>query len=802
MQILNINNKNSSVYLKEKQPSKKLNHFSQMKFNKGRLISPAFAGRVQCPFLSTKQISLINDTILNKFGNITINELKNELKIVQKKFTDLTESSFLSNIIPKCEFANIKDFDKVISYMKEKHMQLFVIEDIDISSSLAYLQTKRNPNDQVKIVKVPLENLAQKARAHSKKNPAIILTKYSIDSLEKMAQEKPEEFNKILKYTNFLYPKNSINGVNAFSLTGVKEIIEKGLTKEGDEKEIEKFLKICEENIKKYSSDESTSLKFHEIRNKLRYSLDSLIQRLKYRHRFFEKHDDTFMPVARLMRQMQARAGFDFFSSNIPEELSELRNSILKHTTLLTPIKLNRFLESLYGKISAKTNGNEVYYLPTFDKPKSFNYMLGSYFRINNIPKEKLVKDLSQIGPNQKVVVLDDYIGSGETMISQFEKLQKAGIDKKNIVLASLVSTKRGMDALTQHTKNVVSCKVISQYDVKRTGMYHSTAQAEDRFKLRELTSNTLIGGYNGGLDNFSTFYMTPNNNNNLFFSNIAPGFVMSSHGIKAAFNTFDQTIKKADLNSLKENELNEIIEIYKKANALIPNCIIKKIAELTPNNSDNLITVLHTYGKIQKPQIEPEIIAYLKTALADIDVKKVNNIFVIDNIMDVCNYLNVEPPIKFVSSMLNELQNPKTKVNADVLLHFYLKLINQLSPMKDINVRIAEIIKNLKPEQIIKFNILEDVLQIYNHNNAKIPQTILKRVYEVMDKVGEKNISLELFTLILKTPQIDDTKLDKLVCQKWWASIPESRKQSADQVVLDFFDKNVVEKGGNCENR
>jgi len=499
---------------------------------------------------------------------------------------------------------------------------------------------------------------------------------------------------------------------------------------------------------------------------------------------------------------MQTNAGYEFFATDKSKEFTYFRNSILRHTTLLTPIKLNLCLKDLHDKIVAQTSGNEVYYLPKFDKPKSFNYMLSSYFRINDIPKEKLVKDLSQIKPNQKVVILDDYIGSGESMIAQLQKMQKANINTKNVIIASLVTTKRGLEALSQHTSNIISSKIISQYDVKKTGAYHSRTQAEDRIKLRELSADVLIGGYNGGLDNFSTFYMTPNNNNNIFFSNIAPGFVMSSHGIKAAFNTFDQTIKEANLDCLKEKELNEIIELYKKANAILPECIIKKISELTPNNSDNLISVLNTYGKMEKPQISPEIANYLKASLADIDVKKVNNIFVIDNIMDVCNYLDIEPPIKFVSSMINALHDPKTKVADDVLLHFYLKLIDKLSPMTGVTNKIAEIIKNLKPEQIVKFNILEDVLQIYNYHNAKPPQTILKRIYEVMDKVGEKNISLELFTLILKTPQIDETKLDRTVCEKWWATIPEARKQTADQAVLDFFDNKIANKGGIYENR
>ena len=79
----------------------------------------------------------------------------------------------------------------------------------------------------------------------------------------------------------------------------------------------------------------------------------------------------------------------------------------------------------------------------------------------------------------------------------------------------------------------------------------------------------------------------------------------------------------------------------------------------------------------------------------------------------------------------------------------------------------------------------------------SKPPQTILKRIYEVMDKVGEKNISLELFTLILKTPQIDETKLDKTVCEKWWATIPDGVKKRSDEVVLKFFNYSASDEGG-----
>lgn len=767
-------------------------------YDKGHGNSLAFLGKVQCDFLKKDQIALINNSILTKFGNITKAELKSEIAKMQEQYPDFNEKVFLKNIVGKCEFCNIKDFDHVLKYIRDNRMHLLVTEDIDLSSSLAYLQTKRNPMHHIKLSKIPFENLANKACSQSKKNPAILITKFSLENLNKLAEENPEDFFKIVKNTNFIYPHGSINGVNALSLTNAKEIIQKSLTPKCDEDEIEKFLNLCNKSIQEFSPDKPIEIKFHEIRNLLPYSMDALAERLKYRHRFFEKHDNTFMPMARIMRQIQANAGHTLLNANTKDIPSLFSDSILKHTTLLTPIKLNLELKDLHEKISEKTNNNEVYYLPKFDKPKSFNYILSSYFMINNIPKSKLINDLSQINPEQKVVLLDDYIGSGESMIEQFNKLKEANIDPNNIIIASLVSTKRGLEALREHTSNIITSKVISQYDIEKTSAYKNAHSFDEKQKLREISNHALIGGYNGGLDNFSTFYMTPNNNNNLFFSNIAPGFVISSYGIKAAFNTFDQTIKEADLSHLSAKELNEIIEIYKKANGVIPECIIEKIAELTPNDTNNLITVLNTYGKMEKPFIKPQIEAYLKTSLADIDIKKVNNIFVIDNIMDVCNYLGIEPPIKFVSAMLNELKNNKTKVNSDVLLHFYLKLIDQLSPMKDVNIRISEIIKGLRPEQIIKFNILEDVLQISNYLNIKLPQSILKRIYEVIDNVAEKNISLNLFTMILKTPQIDHSKLDKKVCTKWWSTIPTNVKQSADKVVWQFFYTEKIEEGGN----
>lgn len=767
-------------------------------YDKGHGNSLAFLGKVQCDFLEKDQIALINNSILTKFGNITKAELKSEIAKMQEEYPDFNEKVFLKNIVGKCEFCNIKDFDHVLKYIRDNRMNLLVTEDIDLSSSLAYLQTKRNPMHHIKLSKIPFENLANKACSQSKKNPAILITKFSLENLNKLAEENPEDFFKIVKNTNFIYPHGSINGINALSLTNAKEIVQKSLTPKCDEDEIEKFLNLCNKSIQEFSPDKPVEIKFHEIRNLLPYSMDALAERLKYRHRFFEKHDDTFMPMARIMRQIQANAGHDLLAPNTSNDSSLFRDSILKHTTLLTPIKLNLGLKYLHEKISEKTNNNEVYYLPKFDKPKSFNYILSSYFMINNIPKSKLINNLSQIKPEQKVILLDDYIGSGESMIEQFNKLKEANIHTNNIIIASLVSTKRGLEALREHTSNIITSKVISQYDIEKTSAYKNTSSFDEKQKLREISNHALIGGYNGGLDNFSTFYMTPNNNNNLFFSNIAPGFVISSYGIKAAFNTFDQTIKEADLSHLSTKELNEIIEIYKKANGVIPECIIEKIAELTPNDTNNLISVLNTYGKMEKPFIKPQIEAYLKTSLADIDIKKVNNIFVIDNIMDVCNYLGIEPPIKFVSAMLNELKNNKTKVDSDVLLHFYLKLIDQLSPMKDVNIRISEIIKGLKPEQIIKFNILEDVLQISNYLNIKLPQSILKRIYEVIDNVAEKNISLNLFTMILKTPQIDHSKLDKKVCTKWWSTIPTNIKQSADKVVWQFFNTEKIEEGGN----
>ncbi len=758
-----------------------------------------FSGKVQSDFLNSKQISLITNSIINKFPDITSAELKKHIENTSKLFPHFNEKEFIKNIVTKCEFANVKDFDIVLDYIRNGHFHLLVAEDIDISNSLAYLQTKRNPNSHIKISNVEPENLATKISTMKKRNPAIIISKFSLQSLEKLAKDSPEEFFKIVKYANFIYPHGSINGINAFSLTGINEIIKKSLYSECDENIIQNFLNLCKENIQKFSPNEPVEIKFHDIRNIIPYSMDALVNSLKYKHRFFEKHDSTFMPMARIMRKMQDNAGYNLFATDMPTPFENFRNAIFKHSILYTPIKINQSLKNIHKLISEKFNNEEiVYYLPTANKPKSFNYILGSYFLINDIPKEKLVKDLSKISPTQKVVILDDYIGSGESMINHFQNLQKQNIKKENIIIASLVTTKRGLDAIKKHTSNIISNQIISQFDIAKTAAYKTEKIILNKKKLESIAADSLIGGYNGGLDNFSTFYMTPNNNNNLFFANIAPGFVLSSYGIKAAFNTFDETIKLANLDSLSPKDLNEIIEIYKQANAIIPECIINKIAEITPNDTSNLITVLNTYGKIKNPQISLKIRNYLKNSLADIDIRKVDNIFLVDNIMDVCKYLEIEPPIKFVAQMVNELQNPKSKVSDDVLLHFYLKLIDQLSPIKEVNARITEIINNLKPNNLIKFNILEDVLKISIYNSIKLPKNILKRLNEIIDNVPKQGISLELLALILKTPQIDKSKLNKVIFEKWWANIPENIKTKTEPIITEYFaQNNITESAG-----
>lgn len=755
--------------------------------NNGNEIS--FKGKIQCDFISGSQIAMINDFILNKFGDISEAAVREEICKLKEDYPNFNEDTFVENITAKSEFCNVKDYDKVLNYIRENNMTLVVFEDIDTSNALAYLQTKRNSKDHIKMVRSTYENLPTKIMKSAKKNPAILLTKFSIESLTKLEKNAPEQFYTIVKNANFIYPKGSINGVNAFSVTSAKEIAKKGLTPECDEKVVSDFLALCEKSVKEYATDKDVNVKFHEVRNPMSYSIGALCRRLRYRHRFFEKHDETFMPMARIMRQIQRNSGYHFYSFDETDKtFLSFRDSVFKHSTLLTPIKMNLTLKKLHDTITKYTKGKEVYYLPEFDRPKSYNFMLGSYFLINNVSKDKLVKDLSTIKPDQKVVLLDDYVGSGESMITQFEDMKKKGVKPENIILVSLATTKRGLDAVKSHTPNLITGKIVSEFNIQKTNAYLSTPFPLEKEKLKEISKRALIGGYSDGMGDFSTYYMTPNNNNNLFFSNIAPGFVISSHGIKPAFNTFDKTIKTADLSFLTEKELGEVIEIYKKANAILPECIISKIAELTPTDTNNLITVLNTFGKMKSPEIKPEIKEYLKKSLADIDTKKVDNIFVIDNIMDVCKYLNIEPPIRFVSSMLNELQNPKTKVSQDVLLHFYLRLINQLSPMEDVNKRVMDIIKDIKPQQLVKFNILEDILQIYNFHKKKPASNIEKKLYEVMENVEQKNISLELFTLILKTPHLDKSKLDKNICAKWWDTIPQQIKDGVDDVVLQFF--------------
>ena len=750
-----------------------------------------FAGKVQCDFLNQGQISLINNSLINNFGDITSLDLKKQIAQIQKTNPNFNEKQFIRNIVSKCEFCNIKDYDVLLDYVRRGHFQLFAIDDIGIGSALSYLQTKRNPKVRIKITKIPFENFPEKAEHIHKKKPAIIISKFNLEKLENLAKTAPDKFFKIVKNTNFIYPHGTLNGINAFSLTGAEEIVQKSTYHACDEKEIAKFLKICQDNINKFSPDKPVEIKFHDVRNIIPYSMDALLHRLKYKHRFFEKHDNTFMPIARIMKKFQEDAGCKLFDANMPESFGYFRDSLLKHSSLYTPIKLNRSLKALHKQISMRTKGKDVvYYLPKSTEPKSFNYILSSYFLINNIPREKLVKDLSTVNKNQIVVVLDDYIGSGKSILEKLNYLLENNIEKNNIILSSIVATKRGLEVIKQHHTNIITNKIISQFDIEKSTKYKNLANETNKKELASVANNYLIGGYNGGLDNFSTFYMTPNNNNNVFFANIAPGFVISSYGIKTAFNTFDETIQKANLDSLTEEDLNEIIEIYKKANALIPECIIRKIAQLTPKNTENFITVLNTYGKITNPKIPEDIATYLKKSLANIDVQKVDNIFLVDNILDVCKYINSEIPNKFFAQMVNELQNPKTNIPDDVLLHFYTRLIEQLKPIKEVKDRVFKIINNLKPEQLIKFNILEDILKISEENNFTLPINIELRLHEVLNNIDKDGISIELLSLILHHSQFNSAceGIYKNSLNNWWEKIPLNIKQESDEAVINYF--------------
>ena len=301
-----------------------------------------------------------------------------------------------------------------------------------------------------------------------------------------------------------------------------------------------------------------------------------------------------------------------------------------------------------------------------------------------------------------------------------------------------------------------------------------------------------IIGGYNGGKDDFSTFYMSPNNNNNLFFANIAPGFVVSSYGIKPAFNTFNDTIIKSDLSKLLLSDVGEIVNIYKKNNAVLPECLIRKISQIAPNDTEHLITVLNTYGKTKPETIPSDIANYLQKGLANIDIQKIDNIFLIDNIMDICKILKVEPPIKFVAQMINELQSSKSKIGDDVLLHFYLKLIDQLAPIKEVNEKIYSIIKNLTPEQMTKFNILEDIFEISDKHYFPIPNNVTKRVKEILKNIEHNGISMELLNLIIKTRQIDIELLDKAAIKKWWTNLPEYVRSKASLDITSYINDNI----------
>ncbi|MDD3766656.1 MAG: phosphoribosyltransferase [Eubacteriales bacterium] len=737
----------------------------------------------------------LENILIERFENMTSQDLEREIKTAIARNPLISRKKLLKTIAANTQFANVKSFDLILKEIKKRNLHLVVSDDVGIGSSLAYLLTKRADYDDLSISFVPPQELAAKITKLTRKKlkvetpsadiikrlkeskshdyakerlqtlenvnivknidksqkSAIILGKFSLEHLVNLAQTSPSDFMAIVQNTVFIHPENIINGVSLFTLTSAGQVVNNALKAQSDENLLNNFIQLTKETAKKQGIDDTPLPDIITIKNPLPPTTAHIAANLAYKHKFYNGSESFDTPMIEILRAFQKNSDIDLFAKNASDEFKFFQNSILKHTNLYTPIKINKALQSIHRQIMEKSDNKPVYYyLPKFSKPKSFNYIMSTYFLLNNIPRERVIRDLSEVdSQDAKIVILDDFIGSGKSVMNLVKKIKAQGFSQNNIIVASIIATSQACEQFDEIADGVIYQK-IEQFDIKKCEGFKELKENEKE-KISELANKILIGGYDDGQYNFSTFYMTPNNNNNIFLANIAPKFIQSTQGIKISFNTFDNTIVQSSLDNINKEFLIKILNSYKKVNGVLPDNVIRKMIEFFPFESVFLIDILNSYGKDTNNPVPFDIQEYLKYSLENFDPENIKNTGILKNIFDMNSRINIQMS-ENITNYFNDIfkDNVQKTAAPEIILNFYKNTGDKSTLAPESKDFIQRTLKSLKPENIRNINMLEDILDICNNDKKILPPNILKKTNEVLNNIDNKGLSLELFSLIL----------------------------------------------------
>lgn len=245
---------------------------------------------------------------------------------------------------------------------------------------------------------------------------------------------------------------------------------------------------------------------------------------------FSDKEIDSSLDIGDIVERMSRR---------IPkykiEELfdtTDIQNIIKEYLASLLPFshfaslqkmaleakKINRLIKKEMKKYNIKEN--EVYYYSPYEV-KSFQVASWIYSKVNNIPQSQFYdQDIRTLPKNSKmVIVLDDFSGTGDSLIGEVEKIEEHGKHEFKVIAAALYATDFAKKMFVDYNQTLLISKKIKRIE-------YSQIPEKSEFLSED----------NGFLDTNSALsmeYMSPDNNNNAFNKLLSPLFTLIESSIK-----------------------------------------------------------------------------------------------------------------------------------------------------------------------------------------------------------------------------------------------------------------------------
>ncbi len=201
-------------------------------------------------------------------------------------------------------------------------------------------------------------------------------------------------------------------------------------------------------------------------------------------------------------------------------------------------IKLEKYEELLYNVFEkifsledTKFQKNEKIFICPLLMEKKFNSIKSSTFmlylcqgvflrQLHNFHEEqiRICETAYSIEYHKKeinkIIVLDDFIGSGETALGCIEFLKSKGIDSSNIIIIALVAQSQGIEVIKKQNVAVFSSiernKGISDY-FKKEDLVRKQEQMKKISKHLKVPDSNLFLGYSD-CESLVTMHKTPNN--------------------------------------------------------------------------------------------------------------------------------------------------------------------------------------------------------------------------------------------------------------------------------------------------